>query len=196
MSSVEVTIGLSIPDPSEFRAKPTRPLTDELAEVVGPEINDLMKKQGQEELTPAVYLDWVRANPNSTSHTLFDWEDTVAARKWRIHQARNIINSIEVKIIDERGVETHVPAFPNVIIRANEEHEARQIYTSFENVMNDEERAALVVDRACRDFMSWRRRYLMLRGKLPLSDIYEATDMLADELEPFEEDSDGATDED
>jgi len=170
----------------EFSAKPTRPLSNKVAEEIGPEIHALMQKNDGEELTPDAYLDWAKENPNSRSHGQFDWEDTVAARKWRVHQARNIINSIEIRVIDERGDAVNVPAFIN-IVRSDEEEGTRQLYTSYENVLNDEESSSQVVARACRDFLSWRRRYLLLRGKLPLADIYDATDALAQELETPEE---------
>tara|TARA_R110002051_G_C8636417_1_gene485551 strand:+ start:391 stop:933 length:543 start_codon:yes stop_codon:yes gene_type:complete len=171
----------------EFSAKPTRPLSNKVAEEVGPEIHALMQKNEGDELTPHEYLDWVKANPNSKSYSQFEWEDTIAATKWRVHQARNIINSIEIKVIDDRGEAVRVPAFIHVM-KANEDESSRQLYTSYENVLNDEESSSQVVARACRDFLSWRRRYLLLRGKLPLADIYDATDVLAQELEAPEED--------
>ena len=171
----------------EFSAKPTRPLSNKVAEEIGPEIHALMQKNDGEELTPDAYLDWVKENPGSRSYGQFDWDDTVAARKWRVHQARNIINSIEIKVIDERGDAVKVPAFIN-IVKSDEEEGTRQLYTSYENVLNDEESSSQVVARACRDFLSWRRRYLLLRGKLPLADIYDATDALAEELQETDED--------
>lgn len=170
----------------EFSAKPTRPLSNKVAEEVGPEIHALMQENNGEELTPHEYLDWVKKNPESRSYGQFEWDDTVASRKWRVHQARNIINSIEIKVTDERGKTVMVPAFIHVI-KEDAGEEARPLYTSYENVLNDEESSSQVVARACRDFLSWRRRYLLLRGKLPLADIYDATDSLAEELEAPEE---------
>ena len=171
----------------EFSAKPTRPLSNKVAEEVGPEIHALMQDNTGGELTPHEYLDWAKENPDSKSYGQFEWEDTVAARKWRVHQARNIINSIEIKVIDDRGDTVIVPAFIH-ITKADTGEDARPLYTSYENVLNDEESSSQVVDRACRDFLSWRRRYLLLRGKLPLADIYDVTDALAQELEAPEED--------
>jgi hypothetical protein len=171
----------------EFSAKPTRPLSNKVAEEVGPEIHALMQQNEGDELTPDAYLDWAKENPESRSYGQFDWDDTVASRKWRVHQARNIINSIEIKVIDERGDVVNVPAFINIVKADEEDGKCRQLYTSYENILNDEESSSQVVARACRDFLSWRRRYLLLRGKLPLADIYDATDALVQELEAPEE---------
>ena len=129
----------------EFSAKPTRRLSNKVAENIGPEIHALMQENDGGDLTPDAYLDWAKENPNSKSYGQFDWEDTVAARKWRIHQARNIINSIEIRVVDERGDTVNVPAFINIMKKADENEGVRQLYTSYENVLNDEESSAQVV---------------------------------------------------
>ena len=161
----------------EYQAKKGRPLSDAVAELVGPEIQALSQEAG-EEVTPAEYLNWVATHPHSESHALFEWDDTEAAKKYRLHQARNIINSIEIKIIDHRGDETFVPAWLNIKAQNDEEESPRQVYTSFESVVNDNEKSQLVVAQARKEFISWRRRYLLFRNELPLAAIFAATDEL------------------
>lgn len=48
---------------------------------------------------------------DSPIHNLFDWDDTEAARHWRTHQARNVINKIRVVV---EGRDEPVPAFVHV----------------------------------------------------------------------------------
>jgi hypothetical protein len=167
----------------EFRAKEGRSLSQEAAEEIGPEIHALMEQSEKSELTPQGFLDWVRSNPGSASHKHFDWDDTIAARRWRVHQARNIINSVEVKIIDNRDPSDFVPAFVNVITPKNDEGEATRAYSPFEVILNDPDKSQQVVERAFRDFMSWRRRYRRFRHLLPLADVFDATDEFAEETD-------------
>jgi len=171
---------MAVSTEAEYRAKKGRQISDSVAELVGPEIQALSQQAGQE-VTPAEYENWTRNHPDSESYALFarrgDWDDTEAAQKWRLHQARNIINSIEIKIIDNRGDEQYVPAFPNVIIQTEDEVE-KQAYVSFDRAVHDEKISQTIVAQAKKEFMSWRRRYLIYRNELPLSAIYEATDEL------------------
>jgi hypothetical protein len=46
-------------------------------------------------LTPEAVLK-AAENPKNPLHDAFDWDDGVAARGWRIHQARAIIRSVRV----------------------------------------------------------------------------------------------------
>lgn len=36
-------------------------------------------------------------NPNTELHKCFDWNDEIAANKWRLHTARNILLSLKVE---------------------------------------------------------------------------------------------------
>lgn len=165
----------------EFRAKEGRSLSQKAAEEIGPEIHALMEQSEKFELTPQGFLDWVRSNPDSASHKHFDWNDTEAARKWRVYQARNIINSVEVKVIDNRDSSDFVPAFVNVVTPKSDEGEATRAYSPFEVILNDPDKSQQVVEKALRDFMSWRKRYRRFRHLLPLANVFDATDGFAEE---------------
>ena len=166
----------------EFRAKEGRSLGQQAAEEVGPEIHALIQESADKEITPQDYLNWARSNPESASHKHFTWEDTVAAKRWRVHEARNIINSVEIKIIDNRGDEEFVPAFLNIVVRDSEDDwTATRVYSPFEVIADDEEKSKQIVERAMRDFMSWRKRYHRFRTLLPLADVYDATDSLVED---------------
>lgn len=51
-------------------------------------------------LTPQNILDASRPQ-NALFHTLFQWDDTVAAEHYRLQQARIILNNIEVTVISD-----------------------------------------------------------------------------------------------
>jgi len=174
-------MSISTFESDKYRSKPGRSLSDKMAELVGPEIVAL--SDGGEKVKPTDYLNWVKANPDSESHTLFEWDDTEAAQQYRLYQARNIINSIEISIVDHRGDETFVKQWINVTIAdPDDEEETQREYVSHQYAKDSPIISKQIVERAWREFVSWRQRYLEFRLALPLAAIYEATDDIADEV--------------
>ena len=53
-------------------------------------------------------------------HKLFEWDDSKAAERYRMAQARTLINNIEVKIISD-GEERHIPVYEVVNIVAEDD---------------------------------------------------------------------------
>ncbi len=58
-------------------------------------LEGLQSKDGR--LTPKKVLE-AAADPDHVLHGEFDWDDTTAARKWRLEQARKLIRSVEINI--------------------------------------------------------------------------------------------------
>ena len=58
-------------------------------------------KGRRELLMPEEVVQWAHDHPDSALHGSFDWDDTEAARKYRIWQARQIIS---FNVIKEHGV--------------------------------------------------------------------------------------------
>jgi len=74
----------------------------------GIDINDAVQELERIEslygsLTPEIVLDASRPN-NALFHTLFEWNDDVAAEHYRLQQARTILNNIEIKVISHGQV--------------------------------------------------------------------------------------------
>lgn len=69
-------------------------------------------------------------------HPCFEWNDTKAATEFRLHQARNIINIVQVTTTDARGRKCTVPEFINVSVPTEEDSRARN-YQPVEVAMND-----------------------------------------------------------
>jgi hypothetical protein len=57
------------------------------------EVQQIIKREGG--ATPAAVLDRAR-NKRSALHRHFDWDDGIAAEKWRIRQAGKLLQSIEI----------------------------------------------------------------------------------------------------
>lgn len=85
----------------------------------------------------------VAAARDATSplHTHFTWDDDSAAQKWRMQQARMLINSVEI-IIDQRA-----PVSVNAFISLPTDRTAGGGYRTVETVLdNDFMRAQLIED--------------------------------------------------
>jgi hypothetical protein len=68
------------------------------------EIKAIESRAGR--LTPEQVIE--AAEPEGSAlHACFDWDDTEAARKWRMEQAREIIRSVRIEVvIEERTLRT------------------------------------------------------------------------------------------
>lgn len=107
--------------------------------------------------TPAGLLEYAEANPGDPTYEMFEWNDTVAAKKWRLHEARQIILSIQVGDLSE---EDKAPADRDTVSAfycIKDEDQSR--YEHYDVVSHNKEMAASVVSRARRDLAVFERRY-------------------------------------
>ena len=83
------------------------------AEVACAAIVDLQKRLGKDSVTARELLDASR-DENAPLHNCFEWDDSVAAEKYRLTQARHIISSVEIIIRRESDQPIVTRAFLNV----------------------------------------------------------------------------------
>jgi hypothetical protein len=67
------------------------------AQAVGERLEAI--RHSRQLLTPSVVLDDA-SNPGSPLHAFFEWDDTVAANRYRVDQAGHLIRSIQVTFVD------------------------------------------------------------------------------------------------
>lgn len=116
-------------------------------------INEILKIKKEEGLT-AEQIITAAKHKKSQLHNLFDWDDNKAGDKWRLHQARILIN--EVKIIV--GVKEYY-AFENVSVEVkNKEHSKREYMTRSEIISNVALRQQ-VVKKAYEHLLYWKGQY-------------------------------------
>ena len=84
------------------------------AETVGNVLEDIEKRDGV--VTSESFLDYSRPE-DSVTHELFEWDDSIAAEKYRKRQATQIINQLEVHIVCEErpGEESSMEIEPLVV---------------------------------------------------------------------------------
>lgn len=157
-------------------------------QIVGEYCYELEQKKGGK-LTPKELVEAAR-DVNSPLHNEFEWDDTKAAQKYREWQARYIISSIELTIVN-------IPAEPtkmnlhitNDVSDEETENEETLAYgvkfyhsldsdgTGYENVVSiseDEEKAKKLLENCKKDIGTFREKYNTLRSTLPK--LFEAMD--------------------
>lgn len=146
------------------------------AKVAGAELERL-RTQRNGRLTPADVLEAAKAK-SSPLHKAFEWDDTEAARKFRLEQASYLIRSIEVVVIATKGKAqqpTTVRAFVNV------RRDQDRSYTSIGHAMSDKDLREQVVAQAWKELQDWRNRYEKLSE---FSKVFGVIDKMAPKVAP------------
>lgn len=147
-----------------FRFQSRSQLTGKKAKQVANALYEIELRSG---LNADSVLDAARER-SSILHDLFDWDDTVAAEKWRRQQAANLVRSVHV-IYEESdtGNRRESRAFMSV------EREERE-YLRVETVMTDQNLRDQVLQRALAEAEQWRKRYEDMRE---LAEVFSAIEV-------------------
>lgn len=134
------------------------------ADLVVRELEKLSKRHG--ELRPA---DVVRAasSPAHPFHNYFEWDDTIAAAKFRIVQAQKLLRV--VILVQETDGEESVP----IRVRAyqNIQDDDSQYYCSTVKAMSDDHLRQKVLAQALREMNTFKEKYRDLKE---LAKVFEA----------------------
>lgn len=130
------------------------------AQVAGEECERLESK-GM--LTPGNLVDASRPE-DAPLHKCFEWDDGIAAERWREAQASYIIRSVEVTISEESDP---TRAFVAVISDSTRE------YKSIGYVMRRSDSREALLDSAKRELLAFRRKY---KNLFELAKVIDAID--------------------
>ena len=122
------------------------------AETAGEELERVEHKHGK--VTPELVLEESRKE-KAPLHKCFEWNDSIAAEKYRLNQAGQIIRNLVV-VLDEYQQSEPVRAFVNI------ESEAPAKTGKFINVvsaMKKEETRAAVLANALRELQEFTKKY-------------------------------------
>lgn len=122
--------------------------------VAAKEINRLSKKLHRG-VRPHDLLESAR-DPASPLHAAFEWDNTVAAEKWRLSQASCILVSIEIVEKDDAGKDKFEPVRAFVRTQRGEE---KPSYQPIAEAMADSVTRAQVLKVAKAEAKSWAQRY-------------------------------------
>lgn len=169
-------------------------LSDADAAIIGPALEQLAAARGldaPEGLTPAEIV--TAALPNTSPlHRFFEWDDSDAARQYRLWQARHLANSWRVEIAyvdDTRSPASYsVPGLVSVVTQPQAPGEdLRRAYIPITDALAQPGYRAQIVTDARRRLDYWRQRFALyqhLPEFAPLAGVFTAiADALAGESE-------------
>lgn len=117
-------------------------------------------------LTPALVVDVAR-DPEHPLHSRFEWDDTLAAEKWRHEQAGQLLRVVKLPADPARPGDLR--AF--VAVKGQDSHRAEYVPT--EQAMADEFTRTLVLRDMEREWKALKRRYQHMAefAQLVLADV-------------------------
>ena len=139
----------------EFKPKAGAHLTVEQAVEYGKRIDWLASKQSGSITPKEVLADAM--NKTSPLHGYFEWDNSIAAEKWRVSQANYLLRSIEVVVTRSDGTEMQVRQYYSITEQTEDGRE--QSYYMLGVVLNDADKRAAVIADAFREVENWRLRY-------------------------------------
>lgn len=132
-------------------------------------IQAILEADSGQGITAEAVLERARP-PESPLHPLFEWDDTEAAEKYRLYQARVIIN--EIKVVIEQ---VEYPAFENVRIRISDA-ETERAYKTREEIQSVEEYRRQIIAKALGQMGYWKKQYESYKELSPIFAAIEETE--------------------
>lgn len=125
-------------------------ITNKISKEVVKEILNIKEENG---LTAETVVNRAE-NKNNPLHNLFVWDNTEAARLWRLQQARVLINEIEITIEDKDYY-----AFENVSVVVSKDTEPVRAYLERREIISNKELRTQVIESAKGQLFYWRDKY-------------------------------------
>lgn len=94
--------------------------------------------------------------PDSPLHNYFEWDDSVAAKNYRLWQARVLISNVQVQVLGKK-----TDAYVNVIVNVNDF--PQRGYVPMERSLTDAEIYRQVLSNARRELEYWQNKYKTIR---------------------------------
>lgn len=116
------------------------------------------------EFAPKDVVDAARP-VSSPIHKFFEWNDSIAAEKFRLFQARNMVNHVQIVIRRPDGEEEPTKAFHSIRMMPDDDEgliEAK--YVSIRVVSSREDDRKQVIANALRELQGWKERYAQYRA--------------------------------
>lgn len=125
-------------------------------------------------VTPGAVVERAR-DPESPLHDRFTWDDSEAAERWRLEEARQLLRVFVVERPAE-GAFTPVRAF----VSLSTDRAAGGGYRTLQSVMNDEQLRAQMLRDALVELRSFEQKYRQLER---LSPVFRAVERVAAAVE-------------
>lgn len=110
------------------------------------------------EISPEDFVE-VAKDPKNYLHKFFEWDNKAAAHKWRVSQARTILNCVVVVIENEE-----IPAYHSVQIEGNDAPTYQDVFTCLKTPDLWEQ----VLHKALSELERWSDRYASYKELTPV----------------------------
>ena len=127
------------------------------ADLAGVQCEQLERTIG---LTPENLVNANRAE-NTPLHNEFEWNNDIAADKYRLHQARHIIACLCTKITSSDGTEQKQ-------VRAFLKCDTNEPYYSVDVIVRNEDKYNAMLERALNELKAFQTKYYTLTELTPL----------------------------
>lgn len=124
------------------------------ANKVASEMYHIGKVNGNNEFKPQELVDYARNNPNSELHKCFEWNDTIAAEKYRVNQAREVIRYLRITVPTENG-KTEKTAIRMFVSTNNHDNN----YKATEIVFQNKSEYDKLLAEAMSELQAFKRKY-------------------------------------
>ena len=156
-----------------FKSGKGATFSNEKAQVYGEFLWRLREENG-DFLSPETVVE--KAKPKASPiHDFFEWDNSVAAEKYRVWQARYLLGRIEV-IVQSDGEDDQVRAFHNISVQTDgDEHERG--YVTLRDVQANADYLEIVLENALDEIKAWQKRYgqyKRLKVFTPLKPVFKA----------------------
>lgn len=139
------------------------------AQIAGEELERIERERG--EITPAIVLEESR-HDGAPLHDCFEWDDTIAAEKYRLHQASVIICNVQVAVTSGKKQKV-TRAFVNISDKRGVGQQGA--YISIATAMRNDDTREIVLKQAIRELKAARKKY---SDYSELADVFAAIDNL------------------
>lgn len=137
------------------------------ADVVGKALTEIEERDGS--VTSKAFLEYSRPEESET-HSMFEWDDTIAAEKYRLAQSGRIINQLQIDVVrvgdstpvnmdvkvERTDLIQKVSAFVNVSPRSTK---ASAVFNNTISAFNNETKRKAVLANALSDLESFEAKY-------------------------------------
>jgi len=134
---------------------------------------DTLAEASEGYLSPRSVVKWAEQHPDSALHAKFEWDDSKAAQKYRLSQARQIIR-VHVETVVENGQNTRA------FVSLQKDRVPERGYKALRDVLDDPVERRILVAQARRELARLRQKYAILEELGGVWDAIDAADSAAE----------------
>lgn len=132
------------------------------AQKVGEELEQI-ERGGS--INPTHLIEYAQRHKDSELYKCFEWDDSEAARKYRLRQAGVIISSISVEVREEpREIQ-------KIYYSVNDNRTNEKKFKNISEIINNNDEYSQIVEKAKNEFIKCKSKYESLLEKEDLKDV-------------------------